>query len=153
MKLTQKLLLFILVPILIIVAIILSPLLIFGYIINAIREDKYKKRYPEFLKSVDGKKFLLHTNRLKTKEYVQYTLQPLLPEDIIVTTIDDQVFYTKFDRWCFSRMIHSISPTTYPVLLKIVNERVLTLHINAEFYNTFNQNKDITPLVEKIKNF
>lgn len=153
MKLTQKLLLFILVPILIIVAIILSPLLIFGYIINTIRDDKYKKHYPVFMNSIEGRKFLLHTDRQKTKEYIQFTLQPLLSPDIEVTTINGEIFTLEINKQCFSKTIKSISPITYPILLKIRHGEVLSMHINQEFYNTFHQNKDITPLVEKIKSF
>jgi hypothetical protein len=153
MKLTEKLLLFIVVPIFIVLAIILSPLLILGYIINLINTGKYKKHYPIFLNSIEGRKFLLHTDRQKTKEYIQFTLQPLLSPDIEITTINGEIFTLEINKWCFSKMIKSISPITYPVVIKIVDGKILSFQINNQFYNAFHQNKDITVLAEKINNF
>jgi hypothetical protein len=153
MKIVEWLLKWILFALLIVGLLITSPLLILKYIVDSIYNNKLEKHYPKFLKSIDEKKFFVHTDRHNSKEYIRFTLQPLLPQDIVVTTIIGEIFADELDADSFSRMLYSVSPTTYPVLIKVVNSRVLKLEINNEFYNIMHQNKDINVLVEKIKNF
>ncbi len=137
-----------------ILSIVLLPVMIILWPLVFYRDKKTTKKYKAYLKKVEGCNFFCYNNRQSSQEFIEQELLPKLPEDIDIVYLNGRRPESKYDNQFISSMLYRFKNySKYPHLMKVRNGEVIDHSINNEVYNTFNQDKDVNILIEKINDF
>ncbi|RUT68279.1 hypothetical protein D0817_22395 [Flavobacterium cupreum] len=131
---------------LIIVAIPLSLLflpIIFIYLVfDFFQRKRFKKRYSNYLLSIEGKKFFCYTNRKNSHHYIEKNIIPNLSGDVECVFLEGKNLKTEYIQEYISHMVAAISDRKgFPYVIKINNGKAVDKSMNNEFYTFKSQNK------------
>lgn len=145
----------ILLSFLILIIILLSPLIIPFIITFYFRDKKINKKYTEYLVSINEVNFFCYNNKKNSQEFIEKNILPFLSSEISVIFLDGKTPKSDYEEKYISKLLYTIKEKTgFPYLLKVSKgELLLETSINADFYNTLNQSKDLSPLINKINSF
>ncbi len=139
----------------ILIIILLSPFLIPFIIFYYFRNKQFNKDYTEYLITINEANFFCYNNKKISQEFIEKNILPFLSSEIKVIFLDGKTPRSDYDEKYISKLLFSIKEKTgFPYLIKVSNgELLLEKSINAEFYNTLNQSKDLSILIDKINSF
>jgi hypothetical protein len=137
---------------LIIVGIALSilflPIILVYLIFEFFQKKRFKKRYSDYLVSIEGKKFFCYNNRKNNHHYIEKNIIPNLRNDIEPLFLEGKRIRNEDNREYISHMLRNVSKRKgFPYLIKISNGKAVDESINNEFYNFKSQNKNPEDLI------
>lgn len=134
--------------------ILLLPIFIPMIIYGSIQGYSFRKKYHEYLQSIEGQKIFVYNSRTNSHSYIKQTILPQLPKEVKLVYLNGRIPESNFDRKYISHALYSIKDKKgFPYLIKIKNGKIIDKSINNAFYNTKNQNKDIQLLLNQINQF
>ena len=133
-NLVQFLFIAVLIACCIALAVLFSPILLPFILCNQCKSIRFKIKYKEYLKSIDGTNFFCYTNQTNNQEY----------------TADKFEFERKF----IAKALTIIKDRKgFPYLLKVSNGQLMNRSINHDFYTLMTQNTGYPELKENINSF
>jgi len=135
--------------------ILFFPVILAYLIFEFFQKKRFKKRYSNYLLSIEGKKFFCYNNRKNNHHYIQKNIIPNLLNDIEPIFLEGKRIRVEDNREYISYMLLNISERKgFPYIIKISNGKALDRSMNNEFYNFKSQNKNPEDLLILInKNF
>jgi len=135
--------------------ILFFPVILVYLIFEFFQKKRFKKRYSNYLLSIEGKKFFCYNNRKNNHHYIQKNIIPNLLNDIEPIFLEGKRIRVEDNREYISYMLLNISERKgFPYIIKISNGKALDRSMNNEFYNFKSQNKNPEDLLILInKNF
>ena len=134
-------------------SILFFPVILVYLIFEFFQKKRFKKRYSNYLLSIEGKKFFCYNNRKNNHHYIQKNIIPHLLNDIEPIFLEGKRIRVEDNREYISYMLLNISERKgFPYLIKISNGKALDRSMNNEFYNFKSQNKnpeDLLILINK----
>ena len=123
--------------------------------ISWIREKIYKKKYKEYLLTIEGKNFFCYNNRKKERKYIEEQIIPNLPEEVEIIFLNGKTIESdKYDSGHLSRAFYNFKNyTRFPQLLKIRNGEPVDISLNKEMFDCLNQGKSESNIFNKINSF
>ena len=113
---------------------------------------RFKKRYTNYLLSIEGKKFFCYNNRKNNHHYIEKNIIPNL-RDIESIFVESKHIRNDHDKQYISYMLSNVSDRKgSPYLIKISNGKALDKSISNEFHNFKSQNKNPEDLLILINN-
>ena len=139
----------------ILVAIVLSPIWIPFYVYVRVRKLIVEFRFSRFVRANDGAKYFCYTLRRNSEEFVRSNILPRLPAETNIIYITDNHQNLgdslKFVEQVVRRM--GAMKKGFPCVAKFSDGKLLTESINHEVYQAIVRKKDADKLVEKIEPF
>ena len=143
------------IPIIILLLIISIPLsilfipIIIAYLVfEFFQKKRFKKRYRDYLLSIEGKKLFCYTTRKNNHHYIEKNILPKLSDDIEYVFLERKNLKSDYIQEYISYMLTAISDRKgFPYLIKINNGKALGKSMNNEFYNFKSQNKNPEDLI------
>lgn len=130
------------------------PFLLIFFPIAKINDKRFQKEYIEYLKKNEGKNIFCYNNRLKSKEYIENEIIPLLSNDIDIVFLNGKNIESKYDSKFISKALYSLSNYKgFPHLIKIQEGKIIDKSINNIFYNVKNGNQSEKDLFIQINQF
>ncbi|MEO6175577.1 MAG: hypothetical protein ABIP27_10545 [Flavobacterium circumlabens] len=138
------------IPVILFLIIVVIPLsilflpLIFIYLIfDFFQRKRFKKRYSNYLISIEGKKFFCYTNRKNNHHYIQKNIIPNLTNDIKPVFLEGKRIKDEENREFILHMLLNVSDRKgFPHLIKINDGKALDRSMNHEFHHFKSQNKN-----------
>ena len=114
---------------------------------------RFKKRYSNYLLSIEGKKFFCYNNRKNNHHYIEKNIIPNLKDDIELVFVEGRRIKNEYNREYISHMLFNVSDRKgFPYLIKICNGKAMDESINNQFHNFKSQNKNPEDLSILINN-
>lgn len=133
--------------------ILFLPFIILFLIFDFFQRKRFKKKYINYLSSIEGKKFFCYNARKNGHHYVEKNIIPKLADDIEYIFMEGKNVKSAYAREYISHMLFAISDRKgFPYLIKINNGKALDMSLNRQFYNFKNQNKNSDDLIILINN-
>ncbi len=153
-KASEKAILVIIVPAVLLVAVVLLPLVPFLLLYAYFSDKRFQKHYQQFLARMNGACFFCYNSRKSSVEFARDVVVPELAASVHVVFVDGNKVVAGVDSDYISKMLYSIKERKgFPYLLKIEAGRVLDLSVNNQFYSIMIGRKPIMPLVDIINLF
>lgn len=139
----------------IILLIIFIPFWIVLLPILLIIDYKFKKKYNQYLNTIEGRNFFCYNNRKKGKVFIENEIIPLLPLNVEIVYLNGREIETEgFNKRFLSHSFYQFKNySKFPQLLKIRNGKTIDISINNLLHNTISQNKTPNNLIKKIEEF
>ena len=132
---------------------IIIPLLIYAYF----REKIEKRRFAEFLKQREGKRFFCYTARRTSVDYVKENVLPSLPSDTTILYLGDskKIYSMDEDVPFLQRLVATMRMTKggYPYVSKVTLGKLETISINNQVYSAIRRDVEATSINQKIARF
>ncbi|MEM8529886.1 MAG: hypothetical protein AAGF95_03530 [Chloroflexota bacterium] len=127
------------------------PLILLLMLVSRIQAQQFGRRYAAFLAQHEGIEFFCYTNRANSQFFVEEQILPVLDPQVHIIQLQGRKANSAFDEAYVSHMLHNIDQVGFPVVMKIVNGRVLDRSLHDELYCIINQKRDPTLLVQAIE--
>ena len=135
----------------ILLPVLFLPIILVYLVFDFFQSKRFKKRYNNYLLSIEGKKFFCYTNRKNNHHYIEKNIIPNLSGDIEPVFLEGKILRSKYIQEYISHMAASVSDRKgYPYLIKISNGKAIDKSMNNEFYNFKSQNKNPEDLLTLI---
>ncbi|WP_291147024.1 hypothetical protein [Flavobacterium sp. UBA7680] len=129
-------------------SILFFPIILVYLIFEFFQKKGFKKRYSNYLVSIEGKKFFCYNNRKNNHHYIEKNIIPNLASDIEPVFLEGKRIRNEDNREYIAHMLLSISERKgFPYLIKIKNGKAVDKSINNEFHNFKSQNKNPEDLI------
>ena len=129
-------------------SILFFPVILVYFIFEFFQKKRFKKRYSNYLSSIEGKKFFCYTNRKNNHHYIEKNIIPNLTNDIKPIFLEGKRIKNEDNREYISNMLLSVSDRKgFPYLIKISDGKAIDRSMNYEFHNFKSQNKNPEDLV------
>ena len=129
-------------------SILFFPVILVYFIFEFFQKKRFKKRYSNYLLSIEGKKFFCYTNRKNNHHYIEKNIIPNLTSDIKPIFLEGKHIKNEDNREYISNMLLNVSDRKgYPYLIKISDGKAIDRSMNYEFHNFKSQNKNPEDLV------
>ena len=133
--------------------ILFFPVILVYLIFEFFQKKGSKKRYSNYLISIEGKKFFCYNNRKNNHHYIEKNIIPNLKDDIELVFVEGRRIKNEYNREYISHMLFNVSDRKgFPYLIKICNGKAMDESINNQFHNFKSQNKNPENLVILINN-
>jgi len=131
------------------------PLIIIASPIAWIKRKKYKKKYVNYLLSIDGANFFCYNNRKKGLKYIEERIVPNLPDEVEVLFLNGRKIESKkYDSKFLSDIFYGFKNySRFPQLLKIRNGEAIDCSLNPELFNSLNKTIDENAVFSKMNEF
>ncbi|SEP15750.1 hypothetical protein SAMN05444671_2889 [Flavobacterium sp. CF108] len=128
--------------------ILFFPIILVYLIFEFFQKKGFKKRYSNYLVSIEGKKFFCYSNRKNNHHYIEKNIIPNLTNDIEPVFLEGKRIRNEDNREYLSHMLLNVSKRKgFPYIIKISNGKALDISMNNEFYNFKSQNKNPEDLI------
>jgi hypothetical protein len=128
--------------------ILFFPIILVYLIFEFFQKKGFKKRYSNYLVSIEGKKFFCYSNRKNNHHYIEKNIIPNLTNDIKPVFPEGKRIRNEDNREYLSYMLLNVSKRKgFPYIIKISNGKALDISMNNEFYNFKSQNKNPEDLI------
>ncbi|KIQ19474.1 hypothetical protein RT99_15185 [Flavobacterium sp. MEB061] len=129
-------------------SILFFPVILVYFIFEFFQKKRFKKRYSNYLLSIEGKKFFCYTNRKNNHHYIEKNIIPNLTSDIKPIFLEGKRIKDEDNREYISNMLLNVSDRKgYPYLIKISDGKAIDRSMNHEFHDFKSQNKNPEDLV------
>lgn len=119
------------------------PLILIFLIFEFFQKKRFKKRYHNYLLSIEGKKFFCYNTRKNNHHYMEKNIIPNLAGDIEYIFLEGKNLKSEYIQEYISHMLTAVSDRKgFPYLIKISNGKAIDKSMNNEFYNFKSQNKN-----------
>lgn len=152
-KLTNYLLLPLLVAVLAIGLVTLPFILLFALLND---DDQYyrNKRLETYFRGVGDKNFFCYNNRSDAKDYIETHLLPHLDYEIELIYLDGKTPKSAYQQEIIAQVLYDFKDyTRFPHLVKVRDGKLIDKSINNAFFNTMRQNKPMEQLIAEINYF
>lgn len=123
--------------------ILFIPLILIFLVFEFFQKKRFKKRYHNYLLSIEGKNFFCYNTRKNNHHYIEKNIIPNLKDDIESVFVEGKRVRNEDNREYISHMLLNVSERKgFPYLIKISNGKAIDKSINNEFYNFKSQNKN-----------
>jgi hypothetical protein len=127
----------------ILLPVLFLPIILVYLAFDFFQRKRFKKRYHNYLLSIEGKKFFCYTNRKNNHHYIEKNIISNLSGDFEPVFLEGKILRSKYIQEYISHMAASVSDRKgYPYLIKISNGKAIDKSMNNEFYNFKSQNKN-----------
>lgn len=128
--------------------ILLLPLIVIYFPFLFFQRKRFKKRYSNYLLTIEGKKFFCYNNRKNNHHYIEKNILPNLTNDIEPVFLEGKRIRNEDNGEYLSHMLLNVSKRKgFPYIIKISNGKALDISINNEFHNFKSQNKNPEDLI------
>ncbi len=153
-NLVQFLFIAVLIACCIALAVLFSPILLPFILCNQCKSIRFKIKYKEYLKSIDGTNFFCYTNQTNNQEFIEDKIIPALAPDVKIILLEDTADKFEFERKFIAKALTIIKDRKgFPYLLKVSNGQLMNRSINHDFYTLMTQNTGYPELKENINSF
>lgn len=129
-------------------SILFIPLILIFLIFEFFQKKRFKKRYYNYLLSIEGKKFFCYNNRKNNHHYIEKNIIPNLNSDIEHVFLEGKNLKSEYIQEYISHMVAAVSDRKgFPYLIKISNGKAIDKSMNNDFYNFKSQNKKPQDLI------
>lgn len=128
--------------------ILFLPVIIFFLIFDYFKIKRFKKKYYNYLLSIEGAKFFCYNNRKNNHHYIEKNIVSRLNEDIEYVFLEGRNLKTEYIKEYISHMLFNVSDRKgFPYLIKISNGKAIDKSINSQFHNFKSKNKNPEDLI------
>lgn len=129
-------------------SILFLPVIVIYFAFLFFQRKRFKKRYRNYLLTIEGKKFFCYNNRKNNHHYIEKNILPNLTNDIEPVFLEGKRIRNEDNREYLSHMLLNVSKRKgFPYIIKISNGKALDISMNNEFYNFKSQNKNPEDLI------
>lgn len=105
----------------ILLPVLFLPIILVYLVFDFFHRKRFKKRYHNYLLSIEGKKFFCYTNRKNNHHYIEKNIIPNLIGDIEPIFLEGKILRSKYIQEYISHMVVAVSDRKgYPYLIKII---------------------------------
>lgn len=124
-------------------SILFFPIILVYLLFEFFQKKRFKKRYSNYLSSIEGTKFFCYTNRKNNHHYIKKNIIPNLTNDIKPVFLEGKRIKNEDNREYISNMLLNVSDRKgFPYLIKISDGKAIDRSMNLEFHNFKSQNKN-----------
>ncbi|MFH6993186.1 hypothetical protein [Flavobacterium sp. FlaQc-48] len=124
-------------------SVLFLPIILVYLVFEFFQKKQFKKRYSNYLLSIEGKKFFCYSNRKNNHHYIEKNIIPNLTADIEPVFLEGKILKSDYIQEYISHMVAAVSDRKgYPYLIKISNGKAIDKSMNNEFYDFKSQNKN-----------
>jgi hypothetical protein len=133
--------------------ILFIPVILAFLIFDFFQKKRFKKRYQNYLLSIEGKKFFCYNTRKNNHHYIEKNIILNLSDDIEYVFLEGKNLKSEYIKEYISHMLANVSDRKgFPFLIKISNGKAIDKSMNNEFYNFKKENKKPEDLIILINN-
>ncbi|MEO6524005.1 MAG: hypothetical protein ABIN91_20140 [Mucilaginibacter sp.] len=134
------------------VGLLLSAIIVFLFYQS--KQTAAKWPASNYLLELEGKNFFCYNNKKDVQDAIEIILIPLLASNFEIIFLNGKNPESDYEEWLIKHILYNFKHySKFPHLFKVRNGEIIELSINNEFYNTIDQNKPMSALINIIDAF